>query len=346
MSTKRRWSGWVLFGLWGMPGLALARPVEVRGAERETTEVATPSPEALEKARSAFRSGLEALDAERFDDAVKEFEFALAVKETAGLRYYLGLAHLRAGRFGLARVALGRARELNGEQPKSDVAEVLLEAFAQLEREAPRLRLVGVPTSARVTLDGESVDTGELFIDLGPHHLSIEADGYEPLAATLTLARGERRRVDVAMTPKKTAVTTNVERESSPPSGDGARAVVFWSSVGVAVTGGVVAVVGAVTEAGASARAAEARAAIDAESRGSLGACAEPEGNLVGPCSSLSSALEEQSLGRALLWGGVGGAAVGVVGAVLTHYLWPTADVTPSAEVGFDHFSLRLSGSF
>lgn len=351
MPTKRSGVWLVLMLVASLPRPALAGVERLgKGTSPATSEATTPSPEALDRARAAFRAGTEALSGERFEDAVREFEFALAVKETAGLRYYLGLAELGAGRFRAAATALERAKVLNGDDPKPDVAKVLPEAFARLERETPRLRLVGLPSEAKVTLDGELLAERDFAVDLGAHRLAIEAEGFERLDAEISLARGERRRVDVVLRrkarPPAPIVAEAEAGESVAESGDGVRAAVFWSSVGVAVAGTAVGVVGVVVERGASARVEESRAAIDEASGGSLGACTNATGGLASSCDALAEGLRDQSLGTTLLWGGFIGAGVGVLGAVATHFLWPTSPATPTADVTADRFTLGVSGSF
>lgn len=98
-----------------------------------------------------------------------------------------------------------------------------------------RLGIVASPAGATVLVDGErrGVTPIDLDVDAGTHRVVVSAPKHETRAVTVTLSRGETRRIDLQL------------REESPPV---TSRWWFWTGVGVVAAGITTAVIAATVE--------------------------------------------------------------------------------------------------
>jgi len=103
------------------------------------------------------------------------------------------------------------------------------------ERVVARLAIVATPSGARVSVDGEPRGVAPIDLELapGPHRVVLAAPKHDARSLTLSLARGESRRIDVQLVPE------------SPPL---ASRWWFWAGLGVVAAGATTAVVAASVE--------------------------------------------------------------------------------------------------
>jgi hypothetical protein len=157
-----------------------------------------------EEARALFQGGVRAAAAERWDEAIDQFQRSLALVERPGTIYNLAVALDRAGRAREAVTALdGYFQIAPSDDPRMTEAQALR---TDLASRVPTLTLTVSPEDATVHIDG-SLREGSgaqrtYTLDPGAHTIVVSADGYTersidvsatggPIAETVALAPGE-----------------------------------------------------------------------------------------------------------------------------------------------------------
>jgi hypothetical protein len=210
----------------------------------------TADAESREKSRVAFRKGVAQIRAQDWPAARASFEAAWSLYPHPSILLNLGIARLRTDDPVRAEQDLVRfLSEDVGAAP--DELAGAREALAEARTRIGTLRIAVSPPTARVAVDGKSVDTvrsadpsasglvAEVRAKPGRHAVVIEAEGYAPARRELDLAARGEAVTTVTLSPalpaKKPVVTT----------GPSTRAVVGWSLAGLAgaalITGGVTA---------------------------------------------------------------------------------------------------------
>jgi hypothetical protein len=166
------------------PALALAQSAPVAPP---TSDDATRA-----AARQRFQRGVELIRAGQWSEALVELEAARDLRATAPVHFNLGLAQRALGRHRAAAASLRaflRSVSATADPALISQAETLLhDSLAAV----CRLELSVTPITARVRVDGESVElaSGALEVDPGPHTITAVADGYSPAERRVVLARG------------------------------------------------------------------------------------------------------------------------------------------------------------
>lgn len=150
-----------------------------------------------------FESGLRALDARRFADAVTAFSEARRVHDLPRVEYNLALAARGAGRYGVAIAAF--EAYLASPDP-TDTPERLArvrEAVAEMRASLARVRFAVTPPTATLTLDGAALAHPDepRVVDPGEHTLTARCDGHAPAERAFTLRAGADEVVAVALDP-------------------------------------------------------------------------------------------------------------------------------------------------
>jgi len=142
--------------------------------------------------REWFQRGLAALDAGRFDDAVRAFERSYALRASPVVLYNLGLALRGAGRIREAISALDRFVRQPSEGTSQSELTTVAQEIERLQRLLATIEIDVVPRAARIVLDaGETITTrGRTLVDAGTHTFSISLDGYRTETRAITVARG------------------------------------------------------------------------------------------------------------------------------------------------------------
>ncbi len=164
--------------------------------------------------------------------------------QTTGARVSLRGAAVGALPLAPFRANAGRAElrvEREGFEPFVEALDLppggatLVRVVLRPERPIARLGIVATPSGARVAIDGEARGAAPLDLELAPgaHQLVVSAPKHDARTMSLTLARGETRRVDLTLPEKPPPIT---ERWW------------FWTGVGVVLTGAAIAVIAASVE--------------------------------------------------------------------------------------------------
>lgn len=191
-------------------GLALVAGTPRVWAQQSPTQ---PGNTGSESAREWFERGLRALDAGRFDDAIRAFERSYALRPSPVVTYNLGLALRGTGRLREAIAALERFVA----QPTTGTSAAQLNAVRdELSRMRAALATLVIdvtPRAARVVIDaGEALVTqGSVQLDPGTHTLSLALDGYRPETRLLTLARARTTELRVALEPSESGARLQIE---------------------------------------------------------------------------------------------------------------------------------------
>jgi tetratricopeptide (TPR) repeat protein len=218
----------------GGAGLARSQP-----PADATFAPAPPVDEEVARARNArerFSRGLEHYEAERFRDAIAEFESAARLVPSADVWFNIGRAHERLGEPGLAAESYRRYLRDRVDAPDAETVQAriaALEAAAEAQRRAALAPSAGTLVvradrdGARVRLDGEATATtpvtAPLAVTPDRHRLDVSDTGRIPFRADVQVEAGvttEARATLVPMTEYRTV---------------GRRRVATWTLAAVAV---------------------------------------------------------------------------------------------------------------
>jgi hypothetical protein len=174
----------------------------------------------LARARATFQQATELEQAGNWSAAVQKFREVGQVRMTPQVRFHIALCEDKLGRL---VAALG-----GYELALADADSVGPDFRAEVEGNVNRLReripkLViqrGAGAEAAVIeLDSVSVGESSVGVDVpqdpGPHAITAHAPNFQPFEATVTLAEGERKIVEIVMVPAE------VEAQKPGPAVDG-----------------------------------------------------------------------------------------------------------------------------
>jgi hypothetical protein len=185
-----------------------------------------------------------------FEEAAAKYQEADKLVPAPSYKLERARALVELGRMLEAREVLRTAAEDKPAQFMEKMAQKKASAFdKELEQRTPTLEItVFRPEAAKVTLriDGETIDHGAGAVPFDPGELTIsaEAPGFAPWEQKVKLADGDRKTVEISMTPKaKPKAPEEEEKESDGISP--IPAYVTWAvsaaALGVGIGFGVVA---------------------------------------------------------------------------------------------------------
>lgn len=152
-----------------------------------------------ERARALFATGVEHTRSERWSEAARAFEDALALRDAPAIRYNLAAAQVELGRYREAADHLARVAADPETPPR--IAAVATELEARLGREAGRLRIERAEALADTSLavDARPVDAARaedaVVVAPGAHVVTASRGPTEVARARVDVAAGERTHV-------------------------------------------------------------------------------------------------------------------------------------------------------
>lgn len=324
---------------------------------RAEEESGTPSPGAgssaeelptIEEAREAFLRGRSLIAQGKWTDAEEQFLFSVRVKNTPGLRYYIGFCREKEGLLEEALSSYRLAAELLETQKAPDVDQIVPVAIERVIALLPVVMLSDVPPGASLKVDGALRPFSEQFhANPGSHRVLIEKEGYTPFATTVDLVEGQKARIQVKMEPLDLESEGDAGDEpAAHSSSQQLRKILFWSSAGVAVAGLGAGVTGAVLFSSTKRKIDDLNEEADKISGGGGNACSNPTPSLERICEDLARGAKRKNAMGNLMIGGFVGAGVGALGAVVTHYFWPEAPVRVQVGLSRGEASFLLGGEF
>ncbi len=197
-------------------------------------------------ARQLFEEGVEALEAERWDDAREALQQSYDLVPRASTLLNLATAQAELG---LVVEAIETYRRFLAEATARE-ARHRRQAEEMISELSPRVAHVDLSIPDRepgdvVRLDGHELPSAALEVALpmnaGLHQLVVLRGEHEIGEVELVLVEGERRGVEVALHPPPPAIEAPIE--APPPAGDDSGVLI---GVGVGVGAGVVAIVVAI----------------------------------------------------------------------------------------------------
>lgn len=164
------------------------------------------------EARAHFDQGVELAARGEFEQALAQFEAAHRSSPNFAVLYNIGQAHIELGHPLLAIAALEHYLRQGALEISTERAEATRAQIAQQKAHVAELTLIIEPPGASIELDGQSVGQAPLLapllVDPGVHWLSVRAEGNPPVTRQVTLARGERHRLELtAVIAPKVAAT-------------------------------------------------------------------------------------------------------------------------------------------
>lgn len=159
------------------------------------------------------RAGDEAMDGLRFEEAVKAYREAYALKSDAVLHYNIGRANEGLGDYPAALDSLERFEREAGADLKKRA-----QGFEELLRDVRgRVALIEVETNAsgaRILLRAKQIGTAPLAaatrVNAGPAVLEVLAEGYHPYREDVTLEGGKSTKIVATLKLKDTTGTLRV----------------------------------------------------------------------------------------------------------------------------------------
>ena len=233
----------------------------------------------------------------------------------------------------------------------------LRKALEELKQRVGSVSVIVNRPGADVLVDGDAVGTsplsGEVYVDVGPHHVEARLPGSVPVSERLDALAGEEYRVELNLAPsseepaKASSPTASAPVDSAPapvePKRSYTPAIVAASIGGAALIGGVVSLVVSAN------RDAQAREELDELS--GLNPCGQGiDSSRAARCDEIAKKADSAETFRALGFVGLGAALA--AGAV-TYVLWPSstservgAAVVPSVSSSGGGFFATVSGAF
>lgn len=197
--------------------------VIVAGAQFRSARAVDPA--VREAAVVLANSGIEALTAGRWADAIRELERALPLAELTGDRTLIAGCHraIAKAHDGLeaydaalrhyrAYLAVGLEEPLRRKEVEDRVAAI------QRMREA-EVTITVDALDAKVTIDGEDVRLSEepIRLSLGRHTIRVTAPGFEVYQEEIALTGGESLRLAIRMRPLAPPTPPRAEVPIAPP---------------------------------------------------------------------------------------------------------------------------------
>ena len=198
------------------------------------------------------------MDALRWADAAGLFERSYALVPRPATLRNLALADRARGRY--ARAIGELERFLATASPSATVRRDAEQLLSEMRSRVATLVIDTDPPAAHVSVDGVATPSDvPVTLDPGEHRVLAMGEGNSQAARGLSLDAGERRRLHLDLRP---AASTTAGARVAPASRGIASRWWFWSTIGVVVTGAVVAAVAL-------------RPASQGPDCGTLGACLE-----------------------------------------------------------------------
>ena len=160
--------------------------------------------DALVLARQAFRDGVVAEDAGRYEEALGRYAVARESASSPALLFNMATCREKLGRWVEATKDYESARELARARRESDVERESAARLEALAKEMPHL-VIRVPLEAghsSVEVDGRAVppaDVERLAVDPGVHHLVVRAEFLPSTDLLVELAPQSERVIDVSV---------------------------------------------------------------------------------------------------------------------------------------------------
>jgi hypothetical protein len=218
-------TGWAQKG----KGKGKGKAKKAEAAETTTAEqpAAPPAEDVQAKAREHYSNGKALYEKGSFADAMAEFQIAYDLKPHPSVLKSIAECKVQMGDIPGAIAMFEKFLA----DPISTKKEDVQAKVAELKAMMARVDVTSAPNGASVMIDGAATDkVTPATIELAPgeHHIVLNVDGYQPLEKGLTLAKGERGKIDVDFAKDGTSTAPKTDTalvdpfatdSSAPPKG-------------------------------------------------------------------------------------------------------------------------------
>lgn len=221
----------------GLAALGGGRPCLAQSSSASApTAQSTPPPEASER----FKRGVAAFREGDFDAALAEFSRAYKLSPNYKLLY--NLAQVQAERHDsvaalkLLKQYLTEAGDTLDDERRANVTR----SIEELQRHVAQVRVNSNVNDAQLTVDGTLVGrvplSESLWVNAGPHTLSLSKDGYIASSKTVSVAGGLVESVSFELLPQAKAVVLEPHPTPSLPHAHASAGMggAFWASIACA----------------------------------------------------------------------------------------------------------------
>jgi tetratricopeptide (TPR) repeat protein len=296
--------------------------------------MADPLPAEIALARRLFAEARAAETNKDWSTAAAKLRDAIAIKETAGLRFHLAYCEEQQGMLVEALNDYERAEDLL-TQPNDDFRTQLPSKKESLHKRIPTITLVMPPevTDANLVVDDHPLSSTFLgkAIPLNPgrHTVVVSSPNRTTFTAELALNETDAVVTNAPMLPvakaptppplPSAATTTSSADSASAPAGSHARTYVLIGEAAMSVGALALGIGYTVAASSKDSQAADYQAALGRNGCGSNLLTRPPA------CDDLKSTLEDARNDRFVATVGFIGAGVGAAATAATFILWPAA---------------------
>ncbi len=172
-------------------------------AGEPTAELPAASADETEAARALFMRAVALAADGDWHAALRHYERSYAVKPSPETRHSVGVAQLQTGRIVAARSSFhAYLRDTEPGPERDELRDAAKRALVVTRLRVARITLVAHPEKAIIRLNGARVPRGRTtFVDPGVHVAEVTAPGHTALARAFAIAAGERRTLELRMSP-------------------------------------------------------------------------------------------------------------------------------------------------
>lgn len=309
---------------------------------------AEPTKAEIAVARQYFDAAAAAENQGRWRDAIDQLTKAIAIKETAGLRYHLGFAKENLGLLVDAMLEYQRASGLvHSGMTTEEVERFIVPKLEEMKKRVPTLTVTVPPDvkDAHLQIDGAAVKPELLGTPIplnpGTHALVVFAQGRRPFHVQVTVSEGSAVTQAAELVPEMggpastpppsllptTPATPPAEprRDVSNEATSPARTWVLIGEAAVTAAGLGVGIGYLAAASSAQTQVDDANRHIDESSKGAGCAGSTSSPMLLADCENLASAISDHRRDTNLAIAGFIGAGVGVTAFMTTLILWKTS---------------------
>jgi hypothetical protein len=323
---------------------------------------AEPTKAEIAVARQYFDAATAAENQGRWRDAIDQLTKAIAIKETAGLRYHLGFAKENLGMLVDAMLEYQRASGLvHSGMTSEEVERFIVPKLEEMRKRVPTLTVTLPPDvkSAQLQIDGTTVKPELLGTPIplnpGAHAVVVFAQGRRPFHVQITVSEGSAVTQAAELVPEVGGAVAPTEAGTPPHDGrnlsaEGSRegapgetsdAARTWVLVGegTILAAGVAVALGYFAAAeSAQTRYDDARSSLDAHNN-SLAMplnypCLSTDPVIQADCARITAAFSDHDRDRKIMLGGFIASGVGATALVATLLLWKPASKGQSVFIG------------
>lgn len=197
-------------------------------------------------AEKLYQEALKAMDAGKYDEACQKLEQSQAADAALGTQFELAGCYELAGRPLAAFELFQRVAELAHQSGKGKLEERARSKMGALSLALPRVRLslAGLPSGAKVSIDGKEHEGREVALEPGAHRVTVQSPTIETWETTFDTKRGAT--LELALGPFKEKPLYAVPKSvvASETESAGTRTSLAYAGLGFAGLGAVAVGVG------------------------------------------------------------------------------------------------------